>query len=57
MRLNVATQMYESVEDYCQYPDANGHFGQFGGLFVAETLLGPLQSIEKLMFDFDVVKH
>ena len=43
----MATQMHESVEDYCQYPDANGHFGRFGGLFVAETLLGPLKELRQ----------
>ncbi len=26
-------------------PDANGHFGQFGGMFVPETLLAPLQQL------------
>ena len=29
--------------DFHQVPDANGHFGRFGGRFVAETLVGPLQ--------------
>ncbi len=27
-------------------PDANGHFGQYGGKFVAETLMGPLRELE-----------
>ena len=27
-------------------PDANGHFGQYGGKFVAETLMGPLTDLE-----------
>ncbi len=31
--------------DYHAYPDANGHFGRFGGRFVAETLVGPLQEL------------
>ncbi len=35
----------ESIEDYHQFPDANGHFGRFGGRFVAETLIGPLQEL------------
>ena len=26
-------------------PDNNGHFGQYGGRFVAETLMGPLQEL------------
>ncbi len=28
-------------------PDANGHFGPYGGLFVAETLMGPLQDLRE----------
>ncbi len=31
--------------DFHSYPDANGHFGRFGGRFVAETLVGPLQEL------------
>jgi len=27
-------------------PDAGGHFGSFGGRYVAETLMGPLQELE-----------
>ncbi len=27
-------------------PDAGGHFGRFGGRYVAETLMGPLQELE-----------
>ncbi|HZF99040.1 MAG TPA: tryptophan synthase subunit beta [Pseudoxanthomonas sp.] len=33
------------IEDFHQFPDANGHFGRFGGRFVAETLIGPLQEL------------
>ena len=25
--------------DFHRYPDANGHFGRYGGRFVAETLV------------------
>ncbi len=35
----------EAIEDYHQYPDASGHFGRFGGRFVAETLIGPLHEL------------
>ncbi len=28
-------------------PDENGHFGPYGGKFVAETLMGPLQELEE----------
>ncbi|MDX1518958.1 MAG: tryptophan synthase subunit beta [Gammaproteobacteria bacterium] len=30
-----------------QLPDRNGHFGPYGGRFVAETLMGPLEELEK----------
>jgi tryptophan synthase beta chain len=33
------------IVDFHQYPDANGHFGRYGGRFVAETLIGPLQEL------------
>ncbi|PJK07545.1 tryptophan synthase subunit beta [Lysobacteraceae bacterium NML95-0200] len=32
-------------ENFHSYPDASGHFGRFGGRFVAETLIGPLQEL------------
>jgi tryptophan synthase beta chain len=31
--------------DFHAYPDATGHFGRYGGRFVAETLIGPLQEL------------
>ncbi len=31
--------------DYRQMPDERGHFGPYGGLFVAETLMEPLQEL------------
>ncbi len=31
--------------DYFAYPDANGHFGAYGGSFVAETLMAPLAEL------------
>jgi tryptophan synthase beta chain len=43
----VVTLMHESVEDYHLYPDERGHFGRFGGLFVAETLMGPLRELRE----------
>ncbi len=42
-------------------PDKNGHFGRFGGVFVAETLMRPLQELtqayEKYMQDPDFLKE
>lgn len=51
----------EQINDYYQYPDERGHFGQFGGLFVAETLMGPLHELreayEKYAKDEDFQKE
>jgi tryptophan synthase beta chain len=51
----------ENVKDYFDYPDERGHFGRFGGLFVAETLMGPLQELreayEKYAQDEDFVRE
>ncbi len=38
---------HQEVKDYSKYPDERGHFGRFGGLFVAETLMGPLQELRE----------
>ena len=37
----------QQVEDFYAYPDQRGHFGPFGGLFVAETLMGPLHELRE----------
>jgi tryptophan synthase beta chain len=34
-----------AIADFHAYPDAAGHFGRYGGRFVAETLIGPLQEL------------
>jgi len=33
------------IEDYHAYPDAHGRFGPYGGTFVAETLIAPLEEL------------
>ena len=33
------------------YPDARGHFGQFGGKYVIETLMPALDELEKLYYE------
>ncbi len=43
----MSTLMKESIDDYNQYPDSKGHFGRFGGIFVAETLMGPLRELRE----------
>ncbi len=37
--------MSSPVPDFHAFPDASGHFGRYGGSFVAETLIGPLQEL------------
>jgi tryptophan synthase beta chain len=39
-------QMYEAGQIY-DLPDANGHFGPFGGVFVAETLMHALDELRR----------
>ena len=41
----MSTAPPHSVEDYSRYPDSSGHFGPYGGSFVAETLIAPLQEL------------
>ncbi len=36
----------EPISDY-RLPDASGHFGPYGGIFVAETLMHPLRELEE----------
>jgi tryptophan synthase beta chain len=37
--------MYDDSVDFHAFPDASGHFGRYGGRFVPETLIGPLQEL------------
>ena len=41
----MATMNLPQVSDYNVFPDARGHFGPYGGSFVAETLMQPLQEL------------
>jgi tryptophan synthase beta chain len=43
----VVTQVERTIESLAltDLPDANGHFGPYGGRFVAETLMGPLEEL------------
>ena len=43
----MATPLHESIDNYYLYPDDRGHFGRFGGMFVAETLMGPLRELRE----------
>ncbi len=37
----------DKIQDYKIYPDDRGHFGVYGGLFVAETLMAPLKALRE----------
>ncbi len=39
------TSSSETVRDFHAYPDATGRFGAYGGTYVAETLMAPLQAL------------
>ena len=32
--------------NYTDFPDAGGHFGPYGGRFIAETLMGPVEELQ-----------
>jgi tryptophan synthase beta chain len=38
-------QQPDALRDFHAYPDARGHFGPYGGSFVAETLMRPLREL------------
>jgi tryptophan synthase beta subunit len=44
---DLATTMTPARLDPARLPDANGHFGRFGGRFVPETLMSPLIELER----------
>jgi tryptophan synthase beta chain len=39
------TEAHASAVDYFAWPDARGHFGPYGGSFVSETLIAPLEEL------------
>jgi len=46
-------QMYEALKAY-KLPDAKGHFGPYGGVFVAETLM---QALDELRNQYDLMRQ
>src|SRR3984885_9189854 len=42
--VSAATAKIETI-DFNAWPDANGRFGQYGGTYVAETLIAPLEEL------------
>ena len=57
----MVTQVKQSQQgrDFSAMPDTAGHFGIYGGMFVAETLMGPLEELrlayERYINDADFV--
>ncbi|MEO8165450.1 MAG: pyridoxal-phosphate dependent enzyme, partial [Betaproteobacteria bacterium] len=46
-------QMYEALKAY-NLPDEQGHFGSYGGIFVAETLM---QALDELRSQYDLMRR
>ena len=42
---NDAVVSTAAISDYHAFPDASGHFGDYGGTFVSETLIAPLAEL------------
>lgn len=40
--------------DYAKFPDENGHFGPYGGVFAPETLMAALEQLNQ---EYESVKH
>ena len=40
------SQTKKQIPDPTTLPDANGHFGPYGGVYVPETLVQPLKELE-----------
>lgn len=45
--VSIKSQSLAAARDYDQMPDKNGHFGPYGGRFVAETLMGPIEELRQ----------
>jgi tryptophan synthase beta chain len=46
MSANPSDAAAPAAIDYMQYPDAHGRFGDYGGTYVAETLIAPLAELD-----------
>ncbi|MCB1822850.1 MAG: tryptophan synthase subunit beta, partial [Candidatus Competibacteraceae bacterium] len=40
-------KVMQSMVNFSQFPDQNGHFGRYGGRFVAETLMEALHELNE----------
>ena len=45
--MSKASESINTVENYTDMPDKRGHFGIYGGIFVAETLMAPLLELRE----------
>jgi tryptophan synthase beta chain len=45
--VSIEAQGLAAGKNYYQMPDKNGHFGPYGGRFVAETLMGPIEELRQ----------
>ena len=45
MQVTTSHAVSPAAAEATGFPDPHGHFGRFGGRFVAETLIGPLQEL------------
>lgn len=56
-----SNQETEAAEDYSLFPDQRGHFGPYGGTFIAETLMEPVRELQRTYLryaqDQDFVKE
>ena len=46
-RYMLLTAVKSTLPHPYQFPDAQGHFGPYGGRFVAETLMGPIEALTR----------
>ena len=53
--VNNQEYLLNNLNDFNQlrygYPDENGHYGVFGGTFVAETLIQPLTDLKNTYYN------
>lgn len=45
-------RLHNLKESLRRYPDREGHFGQYGGRYVAETLMGPVEELRTAYFKY-----
>jgi tryptophan synthase beta chain len=53
--VSIPSSLIEAPVDYGALPDAHGHFGPYGGSFVSETLVAPLEELAAA-YDFHRVQ-